>query len=149
MMVGDHNQTSLAYRLKWFLGTSRLGFIVEVSDVFFSAVYCLNYIMQTYTSSITGLQAWLWAICAVVFSLHFILDLLVSNERLRFLASLHCLLDLGSIAPVVLLFLHLPWNLWTRLLRLLQVLRIFRLGRVAKFMKTEINQQLFRYPCAG
>ncbi len=143
----EQSQTTLAYRLKWFLGTTRLGFIIEVSDIFFSLVYCINYVLQTYHDSRNPAQDIVTAVCLCTFSLHFMLELLVSTERVHYLRSPACLLNLLSMAPAALLFMDGGLNIWKRLLRLCEVLRIFHLGVIAKFMKTEINQQLFRY-CA-
>jgi hypothetical protein len=38
---------SLAYRLKWYLGTSRAGTVVDFTNFFFSAIYCINYVAET------------------------------------------------------------------------------------------------------
>ncbi len=38
---------ALAYRLKWWLGTSRAGTVVDFTNFLFSAVYCINYIAET------------------------------------------------------------------------------------------------------
>ena len=145
----EHSQTTLAYRLKWFLGTSRLGVIIEGSDIFFSLVYCLNYVLQTYSETTSPLQAWITVVCVVIFALHFLLELTVSTERLHFLTSPSCFLNLLSMVPVFLLLYHGSMTTWPKLLRLCEVLRVFHMGVIAKFMKTEINQQLFRCVPAG
>ncbi len=54
------------------------------------------------------------------------------------------------MAPMLLqLYTGPVTNLWFRLGRMFQTVRIFQLGTVAKYMKTEINQQLFRCAWGG
>ena len=51
-----------------------------------------------------------------------------------------------SMAPTLLqLYNGSPTNVLFRFGRMFQTARIFQLGAVAKYMKTEINQQLFKW----
>jgi hypothetical protein len=142
---GEQATSSLSLRLRWFLGTSLIGLAVDIADIFISAVYCVTYISETYSSEVTPKQHIVATACIGFFGLLFALHLFVATKRMHFIMDWQTALDVLSGLPVLAwAFPGVSDTLGTRLLKLCAVTRASHLHKLSRFVTTDINRQLFR-----
>ncbi len=130
---------------------SRLGVFVDVADVLLSLLFCVAYIAETHFEHVPFALAVVNVWCTAVFSGYFLLCLLVSRQQSAFLRSAHTILDMISIFALVPLLWYgrdrrsFNMQLW----RLLAVTRVSHLDGLERFVKRDVDRQVFLYVQPG
>lgn len=145
-MAGEKARNSLGVKLKWFLGTSRIGQGVITLDIVMSLLYCANYVAGTYIlqSSPTGPVRIIFLVCIATFIMQYALQTVIANHPLRFMMSREGILDLVSIIPLASEFVPMHSRVKLRFLLLPAVVRVFHLDQISRWVHSDINKQLFR-----
>jgi hypothetical protein len=144
VIVDPSGSTSLMYRLKLYLSTTRLGVSIDLTDLTLSMLYCAAYIAETYEAELTTPHIFVNVVCTVGFVLYFLLCLFLAPSRLHFLLSVPVLLDVLSVLPVVPLLLTDGQRTFTvQVMRIGVIARISHLEALDRLAKTDIGRQVF------
>jgi hypothetical protein len=142
--VEDDPDVPFSIRLRYKLGTSILGTLIDVLDVVVAIMYAIEFVTEHYGDDLSRTQYAVKAVCGVVMCAHFLLSLYIAPKRIAFLTSTDTALDLISMAPLALLLLSPPYSFWMKLFRVGTCARLSHLDVLSRFIVSNMKLQFLK-----
>jgi len=134
---------SLGARINYILATTFLGRVLDALNISLSVTSCLLHVIETYLEQRPDWFMITDALISLTFCGYFVLNMLRAKKRVQHLTSLHTLVEIASILPIVTISMGSNVSFMVLCIRLLRVLRISNVFIVMKYIQNEIEAQLF------
>ncbi|MBL4704511.1 MAG: ion transporter [Flavobacteriales bacterium] len=113
--------------------TTKGGRIFDLSIQFLIVLSVLTFSVDTLPDNSAALTKWLdliEMICVIIFSIEYILRLIVADKKVKFIFSFYAIIDLMAVLPF-----YLALGVDLRSIRALRLLKLFRLFKLVRYSK--------------
>ena len=142
----DFSNIPWRHRIAYWRSTSTSAYMLDLFQMAISLISCTLYVFFSHRLQNDGhLPSWspgMEYFLSSTFLAYYLIDMLAAKSIPRYAFSWHSVVDLATMAPVLVAHITGPGTLLVRVARLLRVLRFLQLRKAQRMLDNEIKQQL-------